>query len=67
VLDPPIPRRELARRLKDVAPCGSEFGRKGRRPKLYPVKEIMLAHADWVRSLANRSRSCQNSALEESV
>lgn len=46
---PPIPRRELARRLKDVAPVGTRYGGRGRRAKLYPVAEIMRAHAAWVR------------------
>lgn len=47
---PPIPRRELARRLKDVAPVAAQYGRRGRRAKLYPVAEIMRAHASWVSS-----------------
>lgn len=47
---PPIPRRELARRLKDVASVGTEYGRRGRRAALYPVDAIMRAHAEWVRS-----------------
>jgi hypothetical protein len=45
---PPIPRRELARRLKDVPPIGAVWGRKGRRPKTYPVDAIFKAHAAWV-------------------
>jgi hypothetical protein len=48
-MSPPIPRRELARRLKDVAPVGTQYGRKGRRAVLYPVDEILQAHARWVR------------------
>ena len=46
---PPIPRRELARRLKDVAAVGTDYGRRGRRAALYPVDAIMRAHAQWVR------------------
>jgi hypothetical protein len=49
VMDPPIPRRELARRLKDVASVGTEYGRRGRRAALFPVDAIMRAHAQWVR------------------
>lgn len=48
-MDPPMPRRELARRLKDVAPVGTQHGRRGARARLYPITEIMLAHAAWVR------------------
>lgn len=47
---PPIPRRELARRLHDVAPLGSRYGPRGRRAALYPVEAIMRAHAEWVRA-----------------
>jgi len=46
---PPIPRRELARRLKNVAAVGAQYGRRGRRAALYPVEAVMLAHAEWVR------------------
>lgn len=53
-LDPPIPRRELARRLKGIAPVGTQHGRRGRRAKLYPVAAIMVAHAEWVRSKDTR-------------
>lgn len=49
VMYPPIPRRELARRLRDVATIGTEYGRRGRRAALYPVDAIMRAHAAWVR------------------
>lgn len=49
VMDPPIPRRELQRRLKHVEPLGKRWGYPGRRPALYPVAAILLAHADWVR------------------
>lgn len=48
-MHPPIPRRELARRLKDVAAVGTEYGRRGRRAALYPIDAIMRAHAAWVR------------------
>jgi hypothetical protein len=48
-MTPPMPRRELARRLKHVAPVGTVYGRRGRRPKAYPVAEILRAHADWLR------------------
>jgi hypothetical protein len=47
-MSPPIPRRELARRLRDVATVGTEYGRRGRRAALYPVDAIMRAHAEWV-------------------
>lgn len=47
---PPMPPRELSRRLKDVKPIGTQYGRRGRRPALYPVAEILRAHAEWVRS-----------------
>lgn len=50
VLDPPMPRRELARRLKSISSCGAVYGRRGRRARTYPVAEIMRAHAAWVRS-----------------
>jgi hypothetical protein len=49
VMDPPIPRRELARRLKDVATVGTQYGGRGRRGRLYPIDAIMRAHAAWVR------------------
>lgn len=49
-MDPPIPRRELARRLKGVTTVGTEYGRRGRRAALYPIDAIMRAHAEWVRS-----------------
>lgn len=51
-LDPPIPRRELARRLKDVQPTGRVYGRKGRRAAAYPIAAVFLAHAEWVRERA---------------
>ena len=73
-LDPPMPRRELARRLKGVAPVGATYARRGRRASTYPVSAIMRAHAEWVREkgvtgrlLADDRMSCQNSALEESA
>lgn len=49
-MSPPIPRRELARRLTDVAPVGTQYRRRGRPAALYPVAAIMRAHAEWVRS-----------------
>lgn len=69
VLQPPIPRRELARRMRDVADCGSAYGRRGRRAALYPVTALMRAHAEWVRErhLASDRKPCQNSAQEESA
>ena len=48
-LHPPIPRRELARRLSAVHPVGALYGRRGRRPKVYPLRAIMEIHARWVR------------------
>lgn len=48
-LHPPIPRRELARRLSAVHPVGALYGRRGRRAKVYPLREILLVHARWVR------------------
>ena len=48
-LEPRMPRRELARRLKDVPPSGVMHGRLGRKPKTYPIDAIMRAHAAWVR------------------
>jgi hypothetical protein len=47
-MTPPMPRRELARRLKGVAPMGQTWGRKGRRPTTYPVDAILRAHAEWL-------------------
>lgn len=47
-LAPPIPRRELARLLKDVPPCGATYGRRGRRASTYPIEAIMRVHADWI-------------------
>lgn len=46
---PPIPRRELARRLKSVSAVGALYGRRGRRAATYPIEAIMRAHAEWVR------------------
>jgi hypothetical protein len=56
-MTPPMPRRELARRLAGVDPVGTVAGRLGRRPKLYPVTAIMQAHAAWVKEQANRART----------
>lgn len=47
-LAPPIPRRELVRLLKGVAPCGKTYGRRGRRARTYPIDAIMRVHADWI-------------------
>lgn len=55
-MTPPIPRRELARRLKGVAPAGAQYGRRGRRAALYPVDAIMRAHAEWVREKEGQSQ-----------
>lgn len=48
-MTPPMPRRELARRLKDAAPVGTQYGRRGARARLYAVADIMKAHAEWMR------------------
>jgi hypothetical protein len=48
-MTPPIPRRELARRLSNVPPVSRVYGRRGRRAAEYPIDEIMRAHAEWVR------------------
>jgi hypothetical protein len=48
-MSPPIPRRELARRLRQVAPIGTQHGPRGRPASLYPVDEIFRAHAEWMR------------------
>lgn len=47
-LVPAIPRRDLVRALVGVAPIGTIYGRRGRRPRTYPVAAIMQAHAAWV-------------------
>jgi hypothetical protein len=64
VMSPPIPRRELARRLRDVQPVGTQWGGQGRRPRTYPVAAILEAHAAWcrenVRHLQDLERACQN-------
>lgn len=59
---PPIPRRELARRLRDVATVGTEYGRRGRRAALYPVDAIMRAHAEWVRDRPAHRRAVEMGA-----
>lgn len=46
---PPMPRRELARRLAGVRPVGKRYGTRGRRAAAYPVGEILKAHAAWLR------------------
>jgi hypothetical protein len=48
-MTPPMPRRELARRLRHVKPTGTAYGRAGRRPAEYPIDAILRAHAAWVR------------------
>lgn len=53
-MSPPIPRRELARRLRNVAPVASVYGRRGRRAAEYPVGEILRAHAEWLRERGDR-------------
>lgn len=72
VLSPPIPRRELARRMEGVAPTGTRYGHgPGRRPATFPVAEILRVHAAWVRENAGRLRdvdgACQNSARQTYV
>lgn len=47
-LDPPIPRRTLARLMADVRPLRHRWTARGRRPAVYPVEALMTAHADWV-------------------
>ena len=54
---PPMPRRELARRLRGVAAIGQTYGAKGRRAAAYPVGEILKAHAAWLREKAPSSRT----------
>lgn len=51
-LHPPMKRRELARLLNamGVPPVGTLYGRKGRRPRVYPIRAILQAHAAWVRA-----------------
>lgn len=48
VLDPPMPRRELARALREVSPCGAVYGKRGRRARTYRLADIFRAHAAWV-------------------
>lgn len=52
-MSPPMPRRELARRLRGVEPVGTVWARKGRRPALYPVGEIFKAHRQWLAEQAS--------------
>lgn len=61
-MSPPIPRRELARRMRDVATVGTEYGRRGRRAALYPVDAIMRAHAEWVRERSIHRHSAEMGA-----
>lgn len=46
---PPMPRRELQRRLVGVEPVGKRYGTRGRRAAAYPVDAILTAHAAWMR------------------
>lgn len=61
---PPMPRRELARRLEGTPPVGTRYAARGRRGRTYPVAAIMEAHAAWVREKAGGlptvDPSCQN-------
>lgn len=57
VLDPPIPRSTLAQLLTVVPPVGRVYGRRGRRPAVYPVAEIMDVHRDWVDRKVGRQES----------
>ncbi len=52
VLDPPIPRRSLTRRLTGVQPVGvRKPGTEGGRPALlYAAADIYRVHAEWARS-----------------
>ena len=47
-MSPPMPRRELARRLQGVEPVGAVWARRGRRPATYPVDAIFKAHRQWL-------------------
>lgn len=51
-LHPHISRRELARLLAEAKPIGVRRGGVGRRGAVYDIKDIMRAHAEWVRSKA---------------
>lgn len=73
-MTPPMPRRELARRMKDVRAVGAVYGRRGRRAATYPVADILRAHTEWLRdhaerrgSLADLDGTCQNSAQDQSA
>jgi hypothetical protein len=70
-MSPPIPRRELARRLAAVPSVGTRWGLRGRRARTYPLTAIMTAHAEWVRSnvghLPTADPSCQNAVGQESA
>lgn len=49
-LDPPIPRRTLARMLAKLEPAGLVLPERGGIPaKTYRWSEVARAHADWVR------------------
>jgi hypothetical protein len=51
-LDPPIRRRTLVSLMRGVAPVGTVYGRRGRRPKLYPVAAFARVHGEYVRRRA---------------
>lgn len=55
-LDPPIPRRSLARLLAGLEPVGLEPLAKGGPPaKVYRWSEVARAHSDWVRRKSQAS------------
>ena len=71
VLQPAMPRRELARRLADVAPVDVQYGSRGRRPARFPLATIMRIHRQWCDEKARRLQaevvSCQNSGEPQCV
>lgn len=49
MLDPPMPRRSLARTLSKLTPAGTRLPKQGGPPaKTYRLSDIRRAHADWV-------------------
>ena len=57
-LDPPIPRRTLARLLAGLTPVGQARPAHGGPPaRTYLFSDVVRAHADWVR------RKSQDSSL----
>lgn len=47
-LDPPIPRRTLARLLSQLEPVGTAVIKHGGPPaKTYKLSDVAHAHADW--------------------